>query len=616
MRAVAMTVAAKGRRPIELVDIKRLMSAPQQALSDLGVIGNCQAAAHVDRFGSVVWCCLPRFDAEPVFGGLLDPDGGHFRIGPASGAQGTQRYLDNTNVLETRFTGPDGSFRVIDFFPRFEQSGRTFRPTQLVRIVEPLSGTPQISVDVSPRLGWSKAVPASVAGSHHVQWQGYAAPLRLTTDASLARLHGQPFALTSSKYFVLAWGAPVEEDLGPLCERFRAATEGYWRTWVKHCDVPPWWQDEVIRSALALKLHCAEDTGGIVAALTTSLPEAPGTGRTWDYRYCWLRDAYYSLDAFRLLGQFEEREQFLGYLLSLVGNSADLELKPLYRLDGTSDLTEHTLAGWAGYRGEGPVRIGNGAATHLQHDVYGEVVLALSPLFLDARFRDQQTKSTFDLLARVARRGIALAGTPDAGIWELRTTWTPQTFSTLMCWAGADRMAGLSRRHRPELEAEFRGAADRLRALVRETCIDAGRQSLVARPGSRDLDASLLQALPLRFFSRGDPLASGTIDAVVADLSIDGWLQRYRTDDGFDAHRVAFTVCSFWLVQALTIAGRVDEARVVMRHLMTSLPPLGLLGEDVDPRTGAQWGNYPQAYSHVGLIHAAFAASPSWSEVA
>ncbi|MDP1920246.1 MAG: glycoside hydrolase family 15 protein, partial [Myxococcales bacterium] len=279
-------------------------------------------------------------------------------------------------------------------------------------------------------------------------------------------------------------------------------------------------------------------------------------------------------------------------------------------------LTEHVLTNWKGYRDEGPVRIGNGAATHLQHDVYGEVVLALSPLFLDARFHDQQTPSTFDLLARVARRGIALAGTADAGIWELRTEWTPQTFSTLMCWAGADRMAGLSRLHRPALEAEFRGAADRLRALVRDTCVDVERNTLVARPGSRDLDASLLQALPLRFFRRGDPLVSGTIDAVVADLSIDGWLQRYRSDDGFGSHRVAFTICSFWLVQALTTAGRLDEARAVMNHLMAALPPLGLLSEDVDPRTREQWGNYPQAYSHVGLIHAAFAASPSWSEVA
>ena len=589
------------------------MSPP--LLENLGLIGNCQAAAHVDSSGAVVWCCLPRFDAEPVFGALLDPDGGHFLIGPASGALGTQRYLDNTNVLETRFDEPDGSFRVIDFFPRFELNGRSFRPTQLFRIVEPLSGTPRVRVEVKPVLGWSKQPPSAINGSHHVQWQGYDAPLRLTTDASLSWLSGQPFALTSKKHFVLAWGAPVEEALEPLCERFRSETEKAWRTWVKHCDVPTRWQHEVIRSALTLKLHCAEDTGAIVAALTTSLPEAPGTGRTWDYRYCWLRDAYYALDAFRLLGHFEEREQFLTFLLSVVANAPDLALQPVYRLDGGTDLTERTLPHWRGFRGEGPVRVGNGAALHQQHDVFGELVLALAPVFLDARFRDQQTEATFDLLVRLAKRGIEVAGTPDAGIWELRTEWTPQTFSTLMCWAGADRLATVSRRFRPALEPGFREAAARIKALLRQTCVDSTRTTLVARPGSTDVDASLLQALPLRFLVDDPALAQGTIDVIQRELSIGAWLQRYRMPDGFSEHRLAFTICGFWLVQALVCTGRLSEARERMTALLAHQPPLGLLSEDIDPSTNALWGNHPQAYSHVGLIHAAFAASPAWSEV-
>lgn len=590
------------------------MNSP--TLERLGLIGNCQAAAHVDASGAIVWCCLPRFDAEPVFGSLLDPDGGHFVIGPASGALGTQRYLDNTNVLETRFDEPDGSFRVIDFFPRFELNGRSFRPTQLFRIVEPLSGTPRVRVEVKPVLGWSKQTPTSLTGSHHVQWQGYDAPLRLTTDGALSWLSGQPFALTSKKHFVLAWGAPVEEALEPLCERFRAETEKAWRTWVKRCDVPTWWQDEVIRSALTLKLHCAEDTGAIVAALTTSLPEAPGTGRTWDYRYCWLRDAYYALDAFRLLGHFEEREQFLTFLLSVVANAPDLALQPVYRLDGGADLSERTLPHWRGFRGEGPVRVGNGAALHQQHDVFGELVLALAPLFLDARFKDQQTDATFDLLVRLARRGVEVAGTPDAGIWELRTEWTPQTFSTLMCWAGADRLATVSRRFRPGLEPSFRDAAARIAKLLHETCVDVARNTLVARPGASDVDASLLQAMPLRFFGDERALANGTIDRITSELGLGSWLRRYRMADGFAAHDVAFTICGFWLVQALVSVGRLDEARERMHRLLGAMPRLGLLSEDLDPTTNALWGNHPQAYSHVGLIHAAFAASPPWSEVA
>lgn len=585
------------------------------SLSELGLIGNCQVAALVSNQGSVVWCCLPRFDSEPVFGRLLDADAGHFSIGAADGTKGQQRYLDNTNVLETRFENADGAFRVIDFFPRFEQHGRLFRPTMLMRIVEPLAGTPRISVEVSPRRGWSKQRPSHVAGSHHVEWSGFGAPLRLTTDAPLAYLSGAPFALTGTRHFVLTWGAPVEEPLAPLCDRFLSATESYWRLWVKQCDVPPAWQEEVIRSALALKLHCAEDTGAIVAALTTSLPEAPGTGRTWDYRYCWLRDAYYALDAFRLLGHFEEREQFISYLLTIVGNTPGLDLQPLYRLDGRTDLDESIQSHWAGWHGEGPVRVGNGAATHRQHDVYGELVLALAPVFLDARFRDQQTPAVLDLVTRLARKGAALAGTPDAGIWEFRENWSPQTFSTLMCWAGADRMAGIARLHRPELEPEFREAAARLATLMRETCVDPRRSTLVARPGSTEVDASLLEAVSLRFLAPDDPLARGTIDTIMQDLSIHGWLQRYRTDDGFGTHRVAFTICTFWLVEALVRVGRTEEARVIMKQLGRVQSPLGLLSEDVEPSTGTLWGNFPQAYSHVGLIHAAFAAAPSWKDV-
>ena len=245
-------------------------------LGDLGLIGNCQISALVDRWGSLVWSCLPRFDSPPVFGALLDAEaGGRFMITSASGQPGKQRYLPNSNVLETRFDEPSGSFRVLDFAPRFYLFERIFRPTKLVRIVEPLSGTPRIRVLCDPVLGWSRKTPLRDVGSHHITYRGFDAELRLTTDAALSYLDGEPFALTNRKHFVLAWGAPVEESLAPLCDRFLQSTLRYWQRWVKHCVVPAMYQDEVIRSALALKLHCYEDTGAIVAAiwrLTHTLP--------------------------------------------------------------------------------------------------------------------------------------------------------------------------------------------------------------------------------------------------------------------------------------------------------------------------------------------------------
>lgn len=584
-------------------------------LHHLGLLGNCQSAALVDHRGAVVWACLPRFDAEPVFGALLDPDGGSFVVAPADEAPGTQRYLPNTNILETRFHGPDGSFRVLDLMPRFSLYGRSFRPTKIVRILEPLSGTPRVQVRCEPVLGWSKERPRREHGSNHVKFLGYDAELRLTTDIPLSYLGRGSFALTETRRLVLSWGAPVEEPLEPLCDRFLRETERYWQRWVKHCQIPPWYQEEVIRSALALKLHCFEDTGAIVASITTSIPESPGSGRTWDYRYCWLRDAYYALGAFRLLGHFEEREQFLRFLLDIASSSPALNLAPLYRIDGGTDLQERILTHWAGYRGDGPVRVGNQAAEHLQHDVFGEMVLALTPLFLDARFRDQQTPQVLDLLERLARKAIRVAGEPDAGIWEYRENWRPQTFSSLMCWAAAERLAAISARHRPADEAEFRQAANRLRDEITARALDPVRGSLVAAYDGREVDAALLQAITLRLLPPEDPRMLRTLEAIRHDLSVDGWLRRYRTDDGFGTPSVAFLICTFWWIEALATVGKLDEARALMRQMSQLQSPLGLLAEDVAPRTGEMWGNFPQAYSHVGMIHAAFAASPRWSEV-
>jgi GH15 family glucan-1,4-alpha-glucosidase len=584
-------------------------------LEDLGLIGNCQCAALVDRRGAIVWCCLPRFDSEPVFASLLDEEGGgELLIGPADGAIGTQRYLDNTNVLETRFDTPDGSFRVLDFAPRFTLFDRSFRPTKLVRVVEPLSGTPRIRIACDPRLGWSNRVPRAEQGSNHVSYAGFAAELRLTTDVPLSYLTGLPFALTATRHIVFSWGEPVEESLEPLCARFLRETIRHWQQWVKRCHVPPLYQAQVIRSALALKLHCFEDTGAIIAATTTSLPEAPGTGRNWDYRYCWLRDAYYVVDAFRELGCYEEREQFIHFLLNVASGAPDLDLAPLYRIDGRSDLEESVLDGWPGYQGSGPVRIGNGAHTHRQNDIFGELVLALAPLFLDERFREDQTQAAWTLITRLADKAIAVAGQPDAGIWEYRRDAKPQTFSALMCWAAASRMAAVAARFGVPAERRFGEAAERLKAEILANAWSAELGALASSYGGTGLDASVLQAVALRFFEPSDPRAAGTVDAIRAGLDNDGWLRRYAEDDIGDTTN-AFVICTFWLVEALAAIGRGAEARAALERVVSRLPRLGLVAEDVDPATGIMWGNFPQAYSHVGLIRAAFTASPGWREI-
>lgn len=584
-------------------------------LSELGLIGNCQFSALVDCRGAIVWACLPRFDSPPVFGALLDPEGGEWRIGPAEGTDGESRYVGNTNVLETVFETPSGKFRVRDFAPRFEQHGRMFRPTMLVRQIEPISGTPRIVVRCRPVRGWSKERPAETWGSHHVRFAGYDAELRLTTDVPMSYLDGKAFTLTESHQMVLTWGQPVEEALAPLCERFRHSTIAHWQHWVKMCNIPSRYQHEVIRSALALKLHCFEDTGAIIAATTTSIPEAPGSARTWDYRYCWLRDAYYTVDAFRLLGQFFEREHFVNYLLNVAGAHPELKLAPLYSVSGHLPIEEHIVEHWAGFNGEGPVRVGNAAATHDQHDIFGELVLALAPIFFDERFSAERTPATLDLLLRLAERGVALAGKPDTGIWEFRTGPTAQTFSSLMCWAAADRAAMVAERVLPEREAEFREAAARIRDEISTRAYSQQLQALTGRYDGNDVDASLLQMAPLRIFPADHPHLRATVDMIWKTLGRGDWLMRYNDDDGFGRPKVAFVLCTFWLVEALCVLGRVEEGRDLMDRVAQTLPASGLLSEDFDPKGGLWMGNFPQAYSHVGFIRAAFAAAPGWGEV-
>jgi GH15 family glucan-1,4-alpha-glucosidase len=588
------------------------MGTPLEAL---GLIGNCQIAALVARDGRIPWCCLPRFDSEPVFGALLDADrGGSFGVRSASGCLGEQAYLPNTNVLETTFHCGDGSFRLVDFAPRYLLHDRPHRPPQLIRIVEPIEGTPRVQAWCDPVLGWSKRRPSVRWGSTHLRYHGFAAPLRLTTDIPLAYLDGRGFSLTGRRHLVLTWGRPVTAPLASSCSAALGDTVRYWQRWVKHCNMPSLFQEEVIRSALTLKLHCYEDTGAIVAALTTSIPESPGSGRTWDYRYCWLRDAYYVLAALRRLGHFEERERFVEYLLDVAGASPDLELAPLYRVDGSTNLEEQILPDWPGYEGHGPVRIGNGAAAQRQNDIYGEMVLALAPVFLDHRFRQEQTPHALTLLRRLADRAVAVAGTPDAGIWEHRTAPRLQTFSALMCWAAADRMAGVARRHLSAEAERYAREATRIREEILAQAWNEDVGSLVATFGGRDLDASLLQVASLRLLDERDPRLHRTLDTLARELTSDGWMFRYREDDGFGRPTVGFIICTFWLVEALAMAGRGDEARDVLTRACSALSPLGLLSEDYDVTSRRMWGNFPQAYSHVGLIHAAFSASPRWPE--
>lgn len=588
------------------------------------LIGNCHISTLINANGTVDWMCLPRPDSPPVFGRLLDPDGGHFAItSPMMSAQPSyrQNYIPNTNILTTTVALTNGdAFQIIDFCPRFEQYGRIYRPPALFRIVEPLRGTPAIQVSCRPVSGWDKTVVTPVRGSNHLRYDIRGEPLRLLTNMPLTYLCEEiPVALTRKFYFGLTWGLGIEDDLIKVTHDFLEQTTRYWRTWVKHCSVPLLHQQEVIRSALALKLHCFEDTGAILAAMTTSLPEQVGGPRNWDYRYCWLRDAYFTLTAFNNLGHFEEMESFLNFLLNLAlthEHSRD-RLRPVYTLSQGLPLPEIEHANWAGYSGSTPVRSHNLAADQVQNDAYGEMILTFTPIFFDERFVDLRTRDLDGLLAHLAQLCARSIGKRDAGLWEIRSGLQEHSFTNLLCWAGMERLerikhAGHLRAISMDLSAERLRAAQALLRGVRDGAVRNG-------PDDSSHDAALAQLAILGYPDR--TLCESTVSQIIRELSLKqenaetGFFYRYVRDDDFGKPKGAFVICSFWIAQALARLGRGTEARIILDRVLAAANYVGLFSEHFVHETRTQCGNFPQAYSHVGLINAAFAVSPPWSDV-
>jgi GH15 family glucan-1,4-alpha-glucosidase len=588
-----------------------------------GLVGNCQVSALISDAGAIDWMCLPRPDSPPVFGGILDPDGGRLAIStPAAPEQvkTSQQYIPNTNILVTVVSLANGdSFRITDFCPRFEQYGRIYRPTALFRIVEAVSGHPSVVVSCRPVSGWEKEPVRSIRGSSHIRFEIRGDALRLLTNMPLTYLCEEtPVALTQKLYFGLTWGLGIEDDLVKVTHDFLDQTARYWRTWVKNCTVPVLYQQQVIRSALALKLHCFEDTGAILAALTTSLPEQPGGRRNWDYRYCWLRDAYYALTAFNNLGHFEEMEAFLNFLLNIAHaheHSRD-RLRPVYTLSQGFPLPETEHANWKGFQQSTPVRSNNEAAEQVQNDVYGEMILAFAPIFFDERFFDLRTKEHEALLAYLAQLCTRSIGQSDAGLWESRSGWREHSFTNLMCWAGLERLERIRQAgHLASLSLDLAGG--RIRAA--EALLRASKGGAVRNgPTDDSYDASLSYLTILGYPNR--QLCEATTTQIVSQLGVrngtpaTGFFYRYVREDDFGKPESGFVICSFWIAQALARLGRTAEAKAILTGVLTAANSLGLFSEHFLPATQTQCGNFPQAYSHVGLINAAFAVSPPWSE--
>ncbi|PUZ20983.1 Glucoamylase (glucan-1,4-alpha-glucosidase), GH15 family [Chitinophaga costaii] len=574
-----------------------------------GIIGNCAYLAHIGMNTNVEWLCWPRMDSSFVFGGLLDKEkGGEFSILPDGEYSSHQYYLENTNILVTEVTAKDGnSYRITDYAPRFFQYDRYFKPLMLIRKIEPMQQSARIRVRCTPVCDYGVMPQQRFRGSSHIEFAGSSERMRLTTNIPISYIvDDQFFVLNETKYLVLSYGNPLEAPLVSTADRFYHETERYWRTWIKHSSIANYYQPYVIRAALALKIHQFEDTGAIIAASTTSLPEFPGSGRNWDYRYCWLRDTYYVITSLNHIGHFEEMEKFFSYITD-ISFSDDFRYQPLYGITGAKELTETILPHLAGYEGNQPVRIGNQAYEHIQNDIYGQVLISMLPLYTDHRFIFSERKDSVHWIGYLLDKIERTIDEKDAGIWEFRNFANIHCYSNLFQWAGcaaAEKMA----RTIGDINLENRATSLKERAAAHiESCYDPVRKVYTNAAGGTALDASTLQLINMQYLDPASERARDHLTALEKELKTpNGLFYRYLHSDDFGKPKTTFLVCAFWYVEALACVGRLEDAQREFANLLKFSNHLLLFSEDVDEEDGSQWGNFPQAYSHVGLMNAAY----------
>lgn len=586
------------------------MSKP---IEDYGLIGNMLTAALVGRDGSIDWLCLPRFDSDACFAALLGtPEHGRWLIAPAqAGSRSTRRYLPDTAILETTFETGEGAVLVTDFMPFAERDDSL----EVVRIVRGLRGRVDMAMEFTLRFGYGRTVPwvrrrdyglRAVAGPDAVE---LVTPVELRgedmkTRASFCVEAGRSVPFTLAYHRSHRAPSFVDDRQALL-----ATTERKWREWSQRCRLPdggrPEWAQAVRRSLITLKAMSHRPTGGLVAAPTTSLPERIGGVRNWDYRYCWIRDATLTLYALLNSGYFEEAEAFRQWTLrAAAGDPAQMQI--MYGLAGERRLTEITLPWLPGYEGSRPVNIGNAAHGQLQLDVYGELMDMLQVARRSGLSSDEDSwrfqRALLDKLERCWRD-------PDQGVWEVRGPARHFTYSKMMSWVAYDRaVKAVEESHLDGPVDHWRRVRDEIHADVLSKGFDRTRNTFVQYYGGSNLDASLLLMAETGFLPPHDPRFAGTVQAIERELLHDGFVRRYRpeaSDDGLPGSEGTFLVCSFWLVDAYVLLERFDDAERLFERLLGVRNDLGLLAEQYDPRSRRLLGNFPQAFSHIGLVNAA-----------
>ncbi len=585
---------------------------------DLAPIGNGRVAALVNSHGRIVWWCFPQLDSDPVFSHLLagDDEKGFCDVVLDGKTTATSAYVRNTAIIETILEDDNGNaVKITDFAPRFMRFERAFHPAQILRRIEPLRGVPRIAIRLRPTFDYGKPADCQAIGSNHMRFEGGANVLRLTTDAPLSYIaHETPFALTRPLTLILGPDEPLQAAVDTVSREFLELTRDYWRLWVRGLGTPLEWQSAIIRAAITLRLCHFEETGAIIAAHTTSIPEAPNTQRNWDYRFCWLRDSYFVVRALNRLGATETMESYLNFIATI---AVDIEqsLRPVYGIIHNQPLDERIATNLAGFQGMGPVHIGNQAADQLQHDAYGSVVLAISQMFIDERLPRMGNEFLFRRMEPLGHQARRLYLEPDAGPWEYRGRQHIHTHSATMCWVACDRLARVaSLLGLKDRAAYWMGHADKLRNVILKRAWSERWGALAGALDHDDLDASVLLLPDLGLLPATDERFRKTCAVIGKELNRNGFIMRYTAEDDFGAPETSFLVCQFWYADALAAIGEREKARDIFTDILSRRNSFGILSEDIHPETGQLWGNIPQTYCMAGIINTGMLLSRSWED--
>lgn len=580
---------------------------------DYGIIGNCMSAALVSRDAAIEWLCLPFFDSSSVFASILDrKKGGHFRIGSDGVQPFRQVYMRHTNLLSTLIETTGGAYEIVDFMPRYKyETGEYHCPPDIIRYVRVRSGNPVIRVDYQPRLDYGIGETITESSDHFIKStstsRGYESMYLYTSLDHEKVVRGEEIPLTDDAFFLLSYNQKVV----PLSNDYVALeyqrTKAYWMSWASHSTFSvTCCRDEIIRSLLVLKLLSFQPTGAMLAAATTSLPEAIGEVRNWDYRYCWIRDASMAISTLARLGHENVSRRFVQFILDIIPFK-DEKIQIMYGIRGEKQLNEYTLDHLSGYENSRPVRVGNAAWHQKQNDIYG----VLLDIILYAMRHFSITPAEKERLWTVVRSVVrTVAGSwkqPDRGIWEYRSDPKNFTFSKLLCWCAMVRGAAIARLvgAPSEYAREWTRTSTEIRSEIETRGWNEKLNSFTQYFGGDHFDATSLLLEPYGFIDAQDPRYVGTVRATEEHLCENGLMYRYRNNDDFGKPTSSFTLCSFWMVNALFKIGEHDKARKMFERVLSAGNHVGLFSEDIDMKNGRLLGNFPQAYSHLALIESA-----------